>query len=119
MPLHLPLMKSLRTLHVGAGGRGRWWLQETVKHNGFQPVGIVDPMAASLRMVKKECHGIDLPAFDSVKEAAKTVEADIAIVAAAATARVENCTEAIKAGMHILVEKPFALTLADGRRIVE
>lgn len=111
-------MKSFRTLHVGVGGRGRYWLRMTTEHKGFQPVALVDPLDESIAKAREELPHLKLPVFKSVKEAAGSVDADIAIVAAAATARFENCTEAINAGMHLLVEKPFALTLADGKSIV-
>lgn len=111
-------MSAIRILHVGLGGRGRYWLSLVQARDGFVSVGWVDPAETSLSQARQAAPDLNAPAFASVREAARHVNADIAIIAASATGRRENCLEAIEAGLHILVEKPFALTLADARAIV-
>lgn len=111
-------MSAIRILNVGLGGRGRYWLKLVLSHEGFESVGWVDPSGASIAAAREAAPGVDAPAFASVHEAVQQVQPDIAVVAAAATARRENCMEAIEAGVHLLVEKPFALTLADAKAIV-
>lgn len=108
-----------RILNVGLGGRGRYWLSLVQAKEGYESVGWVDPSEQSLKQARESAPESTPPAFASVGEAARTVKAEIAIIAAAATSRKANCLEAIEAGLHILVEKPFALTLADAKEIVE
>ncbi|MBI4552067.1 MAG: Gfo/Idh/MocA family oxidoreductase [Candidatus Latescibacteria bacterium] len=111
-------MSPIRVLHVGLGGRGRYWLGLVQQHEGVEPVGWVDPSESALAAAQESAPDVQVPTFASVRDAARQVKADVAIVAAAATGRRENCVEAIDAGLHLLVEKPFALTLADAKAIV-
>lgn len=111
-------MSIVRVLHVGLGGRGRYWLSLVQAREGFESVGWVDPAGASLEKAREAAPDVKVPTFATVREAAAAVKADVAVIAAAATGRKENCLKAIEAGLHILVEKPFALTLADARAIV-
>ncbi|MBM3262480.1 MAG: Gfo/Idh/MocA family oxidoreductase [candidate division Zixibacteria bacterium] len=111
-------MSEKRILHVGLGGRGRYWLSQVQAHAGVVSAAWVDPSEASLHAAQEAAPNVQVPTFSSVREAAQTVQADIAVIAAAATGRRENCMEAIEAGLHVLVEKPFALTLADAKDIV-
>jgi predicted dehydrogenase len=111
-------MGTVRILNVGLGGRGRYWLGLVQAQEGFESVGWVDPSEAALAKARETAPDLQVPVFGSVREAARSVQADIALIAAAATGRKENCLEAIEAGLHILVEKPFALTLTDAREIV-
>lgn len=112
-------MSHRRILNVGLGGRGRGWLRHLLSRPDLQSVGWVDPSEASLEAAREVAPEVRVPTFSSVREATRRVEADIAVIAAASTVRLENCLEAIDAGLHILVEKPFALSLADARTIVD
>jgi predicted dehydrogenase len=112
-------MQNFRVLHVGVGGRGRQWLGETLKHPEFTPVAFVEPSAQSVAKTREKFPQLDVPVFSSVNDALKSVKADVAIIAASSHARIANCTECINAGVHFIVEKPFALSLADGKRIVQ
>ena len=111
-------MSRRRILNVGLGGRGRGWLRHLLSRPDLQTVGWVDPSEASLEAAREVAPEVRVPVFSSVREATEKVEADIAVIAAASTVRLENCLEAIDAGLHILVGKPFALSLADARTIV-
>lgn len=111
-------MSSIRVLHVGLGGRGRYWLGLVQAHEGFESVGWVDPSEAALAAAREAAPEVRVPTFASVRDATRRVNADIAVIAASSTGRHENCLEAIDAGLHILVEKPFALTLADATAVV-
>lgn len=111
-------MNTKRIIHVGLGGRGRYWLNLVQAHDGFESVAWVDPAEVSLEKAREAAPHVQVPTFSSVQAAVREVDADIVVIAAAATSRRENCLEAIEAGLHILVEKPFALTLADAKEVV-
>ena len=110
---------ALRVVMIGVGGRGRGWLRRVVARPGFEPVAVVDPSAVARESVKEEFADLELPAFAGVDEAAAQVAADAAIIAASSWARRENGLAALQAGWHILVEKPFALTMDDARAVVD
>ena len=109
---------SYRVVIIGAGGRGRHWIRLTSAHDGFQPVAIVDPVEAVHQRVAEEYPDLGLQAFKSVEEAAENVEADVAVIAAISWHRRENGLAALDAGWHILVEKPFALSIDDAKAVV-
>src|SRR4029077_6344013 len=57
--------------------------------------------------------------FPTVAEAAVAVEADAALVVVPPVAQWAVALEALDAGLHVLVEKPFATTVAEARTVVE
>jgi predicted dehydrogenase len=79
----------------------------------------VDPSEAAHEAVVRDFPDLNLPAFTSVEEAATEVKAEVAIISAVSWYRRENCLAALGVGWHILVEKPFALSIEDARAIVD
>lgn len=108
----------LRAVIIGAGGRGRHWIKTTAAHAGFEPVAIVDPSEAAHQAVAGQFPDRRLQAFKGVEAAAEKVKAEVAVIAAVSWFRRENALTALSAGWHILVEKPFALSLEDAKAVV-
>ena len=106
-----------RVIITGAGGRGRHWIRMAANHPAFEPVAIVDPSDKAHQAVAKDYPQIK--AYKTIEEAAATVDADVAVVAAISWYRRENCLGALDAGWHLLVEKPFVLSFGDARAIVD
>ncbi len=113
-------MPKTRIIHVGLGGWGGDW-----ERNAIPPVGEVDRVAIvdahepTLRAAQQKLGLPDDMCFTSLDEAAKNVEADGAVVTAPMTFHVPVALEAFDAGLHVLVEKPFAGTVAEARTAVE
>src|SRR5262249_14687960 len=64
---------------------------------------------------------LEIPAercFSSLGDALAAVECDAVLVTTVLAAHVPVALEALAAGKHVLLEKPFAPTLADARRVV-
>jgi predicted dehydrogenase len=110
----------VRFVHVGMGGWGQNWAQYVVPQvKAVKPVAWVDADPATLAAARK---ALDLPAkkcFPSLGEALAAVEADAVLVTTPLVAHVPVAVEALNAGKHVLVEKPFAPSLAEARRAVE
>ena len=73
-------------------------------------VGIVDPSAPTLEAVRTDLGLPASAAFASLTEALAAVEADAVVITAPAVTHVPLALEALDAGKHVLVEKPFANT---------
>jgi predicted dehydrogenase len=109
-----------RLIHVGLGGWGGNWEQHAIPPvPEVERVAIVDAHEPTLRSAQRV---LDLPGdrcFGSLAEALETVAADGVLVTAPMAFHVPIALEALEAGLHVLVEKPFAGTVAEARTAVE
>ncbi len=107
---------TVKLVHVGLGGWGVDWEQ-----NAFGPVKEIERVAwvdAHEPTLEKAREQLGLPAdrcFTSIDEAFSRVDADALLVTAPQLAHVPLAIEAMEAGKHVLVEKPFAISLEEAR----
>ena len=112
--------KRTRIIHVGLGGWGGDWERRAIPPvPEVDRVAIVDAHEPTLRAAQKTLGLPDEMCFSSVTEAAQNVQADGALVTAPMDFHVPVTLEALDAGLHVLVEKPFAGTVAEARTAVE
>lgn len=103
----------LRVVQAGLGGWGRNWQKEVVPEvSSVELVASVDPVAES----REAAAGA---AYPSLGEALDAVDADAVLVTAGLVAHAPLAREALEAGKHVLVEKPFAPTVEEARSLVE
>jgi len=60
-----------------------------------------------------------VPVFSRFDEMLEQAKPDVVIVATPPEHHVDACLQALAAGAHVVCEKPFATTIADGRRILD
>ena len=108
----------IRTLIVGAG-RGRSHLRSLrALPDRFEVTGVVDLDAARLRATcAAEGLAPDL-AYGSLDAALAAGACDAVVVATWARTHEELVEQALAAGAHVLVEKPFTLTPESARRLL-
>jgi predicted dehydrogenase len=110
---------KLRLIQVGMGGWGRNWAKNIIAQNqDVELAACVDTVPAMVELAKKE-HLPTQRYFSSVAEALASVEADAVLVTASLAGHVPVALEALNAGKHVLLEKPFAPTIAEARSVVE
>jgi predicted dehydrogenase len=103
-------------IHVGLGGWGQDW-----EMNAIPPVGQIERVAwvdAHEPTLAAAAKRLGLPAdkcFTSIAEAFDKVECEAVLVTAPQGAHVPLAIEAMEAGKHVLVEKPFAVSVAEAR----
>ncbi len=110
--------RLLRVLLVGAGGWGATWANEIRSAPGFELAAIAE-FDAELGL--RAAAGVGLPpsrVFGSVGEAAGGTTLDAAVIAVPPSAHCAVALEALEAGLHCLIEKPLALTIAECNKIV-
>ncbi|HEY4249096.1 MAG TPA: Gfo/Idh/MocA family oxidoreductase [Lacunisphaera sp.] len=106
----------LRAIHVGVGNRGQWPLRLATPAAGFQPVALVDPNEDLRTRAKVLCG--EVPAFADLDEALAKSKADVAIICSPTRFHFAQGAQCLRAGLHVLVEKGMAPTLADAKGLV-
>ncbi len=110
----------LRIIQAGMGGWGRDWAKSVLQRDDeVALLACVDAGPASLALARKE---LDLPTesyFDSLTAALAAVDAEAVLITANLPGHVPLALEALRAGKHVLLEKPFSPSLAEARQVVE
>ncbi len=104
---------ELRLGIFGAGALGRHHARITGTLEGAKRIGLFDPRAEAAAAVASE-HGARV--FSSFAELAG--EIDAAVVAAPTSAHAELTLELLARGVHVLVEKPIAASLAEAETMI-
>lgn len=108
-------MDRVRIAVAGAGLIGLRHIEETVKSPNCRLSAIIDPSPKAVEVAQKE----GVPLYKSLQECFAKDRPDGVVLATPNQLHVEQGLECIKAGVPVLVEKPLAHTLEEGRRLVE
>jgi predicted dehydrogenase len=110
----------LRMIQVGMGGWGRDWARNILlPDDAVALLACVDADEATLDLARRE---LKLPAdgcFTSLGAALAATEAEAVLITANLPGHVPLATEALQAGKHVLLEKPFAPSIAEARQVVD
>ena len=107
---------KLRVIQVGVGGFGRGWVEVLARSKEVEVTGLVDLNEDVLREAGERL-GVD-ELFTNFDEALGKVEADAVLDITPPAFRTEITLKALKAGKHVLSEKPLALTMEEAKAIV-
>ena len=112
------MARPVRIVIVGVG-RGRAHLR-SVRALGerFELAGLVDLDAGRLAQACAEERVAPEMAYSSLAEALAATSCDAVVVATWARTHEPLVVQALQAGAHVLVEKPFTLTVASARRLL-
>lgn len=109
--------QPVRVLQLGLGARGRKWAHIVRKSPRVIPVGYVDPRPEARAWAAEE--GAPLtPVFDDPARAMREVNADLALIVTPPADRRDLAVTLLQHGLHLLAEKPLALTFDDALAIV-
>jgi len=100
---------------VGAGAFGRFCLEQYRELEDIRLVAVADSSADAARSAA-DATGIEACTFD---ELLAREDVEIVHIATPPFTHRELAEKAIEAGKHVLLEKPLAVTVEDGRAIVE
>jgi predicted dehydrogenase len=110
---YTPVHRPLRLGVFGAGALGYHHVRLAAASPEVELVGVFDPRPEAARRVADD-HGARL--FDSAGELAGEIEA--AVVAVPTVAHAEVAGPLLERGVHVLVEKPMASSLAEADALV-
>ena len=108
----------MRLMQVGMGDWGLDWARTVVaKAQGVRTVGFVDSDPAMLARVRARLDVDAALLFPSLDAALATVAADAVLATLPTAYHALVAGAALRAGLHMLVEKPFAATLTEARAL--
>ncbi|MDA1140591.1 MAG: Gfo/Idh/MocA family oxidoreductase [Planctomycetota bacterium] len=110
---------SIKMIHLGCGGRGRWPVKLISERDDYESVALVDVNEDNLANARTVSGLGEEVCFNSLADALKAVEADAVVVITPPRLHAGQCLEAVRAGKHILVEKPFTKVFKEAHQIIE
>jgi len=111
--------KMRRIVQVGVAptGIGSAWLALIQEAADWELVGVVDVVPENrAHAVAQAGLGADR-GFSSIDEATRSIDFDAVVVVAPSPLHADLCSQALQAGKHVIVEKPFAVDFAQARAV--
>ena len=107
-------------IQVGLGPHGRSWAARVVPSiKEVELVAYVDTDRDALNTLREMTAATAEMCFETLDEAVAATRPEAALVTTALPGHVPVIEAALEAGLHVLVEKPFAPTLGAARRLVD
>src|SRR5256714_10824142 len=107
-------------MQVGLGGHGRNWARRIVPDvDEVDLVAYVDSDPHALDIAREELRAPAGMYFESIREAITATRPDALLNTTALPGHVPVTRAALDAGLHVLVEKPFAPTLGAAHQLVD
>ena len=110
---------GIKVIQVGAGIRGRHWIEFVKSHPDVECVAVVEPDAGSREKARSVIGSGGCALHADLNEAFGATQADAALVVSPSATHAEVSMRCLDAGLTVMVEKPLAVTVADGRRVLE
>jgi predicted dehydrogenase len=110
---------SMNVIHIGAGVRGRHWLEIVRDHSDITSVGCVDPEAAALDWVRTHFPELRNSCYENLGEALTRIDAHTALIASPVSHHGAHCMQALEAGLAVMVEKPFTSNIEEALQAAE
>lgn len=108
-------MSIINTILVGYGLSGRAFHAPFLLHNpAYKVVAVVQPKGNSAREALP-----GLEHYRSLEAALQQVAADLVVLTAPNEQHAPLCEQALMAGKHVVVEKPFALNVAEATALLQ
>lgn len=105
---------SLRVAVIGSGRLGSFHAQKLARMEGVQLVAVVDPLPANRDRLAAELHTAALASHEPL-----VGKVDAAVIAAPTSSHHSLAVDFLKAGTHLLVEKPLCTSVAEADELVD
>lgn len=111
-----------RALIIGCGIIGVHHANVLTRHPDFTVTAVVDTVPEKAKQVAESVaeNGAEKPVvYDSIAAALESGSVDLAVVCTPTGYHIDNALEAIRAGKHVVIEKPLDVSVAKGREFAE
>ncbi|OQP13056.1 Gfo/Idh/MocA family protein [Geobacillus zalihae] len=112
-------MTKIRVLQIGTGGFGESWLRVVNSYPETELVAAVDIQQENLQKAGKIAGLSEESLFRSIDEALEKVSADLALIVTPPPSHKDLAMKALKAGLHVMLEKPLAHTYEEAVDLLE
>ena len=112
-------MTAIRTGIIGTGGMGRHHANQISQRDDACVAALCDTDGDSMAQLQRSLGGEVAAQFRDWKQLLAEGGLDAAVVATPHTQHGEQVRQCLKAGLHVLVEKPMTTTAADARGILD
>jgi predicted dehydrogenase len=112
-------MTRLRFVVLGAGFFSRKWIETIKASNDSEVVGIASRSRSVAEGLKRDFGLTDATLYAAWEEALGPSKADGVIITLPQMLHPEATVRALRAGLHVLCEKPLAVDMAGARAVVE
>jgi predicted dehydrogenase len=109
----------MRVVQVGVGKMGQHWLDVLIASDRVELAGIVEPVAALREAAAGKASLDETLTFDALDNALVTIDFDAAVVVTPPPTHRPIAEQLLRAGRHVLLEKPLATTIEDARALVD
>ena len=109
---------SLKAILVGLGRMGSQWAAALKESNDYETVAYVDPSTIRRDALRRKLKLDSFPGFGTVREALRSVAADVAVVATTAFTHHEVTVEVLANRLPTIVEKPIETDWDKAREMV-
>jgi len=108
--------KTLRIAFIGAGGIAGTQMKALHAMDDVEIVAMADPYGGKMDKYQEE-YGVD-GAYMDVAKMLKEVKPDAVSVCSSNAAHAPNAIEALRAGCHVIVEKPMASNAREAQKMI-
>jgi predicted dehydrogenase len=112
-------MERFRLMLWGAGFFAKKWMEIITAREDVEVVGVVSRTCERVEELRAEFGRPDLRLYPHWEEAAEKGAADGVLITLPQVLHPETTLCALRAGLHVLVEKPLALDMAGARAVYE
>jgi predicted dehydrogenase len=110
----------MRFVQVGLGGFGRDWAKNVIPQvPEVEVVGSADVFAGSRELAVAAGLTTAQTCYPTVEEALGATDAEAVLVTASLVGHVPAARAALESGRHVLIEKPFAPSVAEAKELIE
>ena len=106
---------AIKIIHVGVGARGCHWLDIVSEHPDFVSVACVDKDEKALQVARSLPGQEHAKFLTSLEDALSQVKADMVLIASPSSLHAEHTVKAMDAGLGVMVEKPFAISVQEAK----